>query len=67
MIRTRRNMRPRVRTTALKVTASVGKATPYSSSPVRWGKRGACINTISPSIIMTPLAKDELTGPRGAG
>ncbi len=34
---------------------------------VRWGKRGARVNTISPGIIMTPLAKDELTGPRGAG
>jgi NAD(P)-dependent dehydrogenase (short-subunit alcohol dehydrogenase family) len=31
---------------------------------LRWGKRGARINTISPGIIMTPLAKDELTGPR---
>ena len=34
---------------------------------VRWGKRGARLNTISPGIIMTPLAKDELTGPRGEG
>ena len=34
---------------------------------VRWGKRGARLNAISPSIIITPLAKDELTGPRGAG
>jgi NAD(P)-dependent dehydrogenase (short-subunit alcohol dehydrogenase family) len=34
---------------------------------VRWGKRGARINAISPGIIMTPLAKDELSGPRGAG
>ena len=34
---------------------------------VRWGKRGARVNTISPGIIMTPLAKDELSGPRGAG
>lgn len=25
------------------------------------------INTISPGIVMTPLAKDELSGPRGAG
>jgi NAD(P)-dependent dehydrogenase (short-subunit alcohol dehydrogenase family) len=33
----------------------------------RWAKRGARINTISPGIIITPLAKDELTGPRGAG
>jgi NAD(P)-dependent dehydrogenase (short-subunit alcohol dehydrogenase family) len=32
---------------------------------VRWAKRGARINTISPGIIITPLAADELTGPRG--
>jgi NAD(P)-dependent dehydrogenase (short-subunit alcohol dehydrogenase family) len=34
---------------------------------VRWGKRGARVNTISPGIIMTPIARGELTGPRGAG
>ncbi len=34
---------------------------------VRWGKRGARVNTISPGIIMTPLANDELAGPRGDG
>ena len=34
---------------------------------VRWGRRGARINTISPGIIITPLAKDELSGPRGDG
>jgi NAD(P)-dependent dehydrogenase (short-subunit alcohol dehydrogenase family) len=34
---------------------------------VRWGKRGARVNTISPGIIITPLAKDELAGPRGGG
>jgi NAD(P)-dependent dehydrogenase (short-subunit alcohol dehydrogenase family) len=34
---------------------------------VRWGKRGARINTISPGIVITPLAKDELSGPRGEG
>jgi NAD(P)-dependent dehydrogenase (short-subunit alcohol dehydrogenase family) len=34
---------------------------------VRWGKRGARINTISPGIIFTPLARDELKGPRGDG
>ncbi len=34
---------------------------------VKWGKRGARVNTISPGIIFTPLAKDELAGPRGAG
>lgn len=34
---------------------------------VRWGKRGARVNAISPGIIITPLAKDELSGPRGPG
>jgi NAD(P)-dependent dehydrogenase (short-subunit alcohol dehydrogenase family) len=34
---------------------------------VNWGKRKARLNAISPGIIMTPLAKDELSGPRGAG
>lgn len=34
---------------------------------VRWGKRGARVNTISPGIIVTPLARDELEGPRGPG
>ena len=34
---------------------------------VRWGRRGARVNAISPGIIMTPLARDELAGPRGAG
>jgi NAD(P)-dependent dehydrogenase (short-subunit alcohol dehydrogenase family) len=32
---------------------------------VRWGKRGARVNTISPGIIITPLANDELKGPLG--
>lgn len=33
---------------------------------VKWGKRGARINSISPGIIVTPLAIDEFNGPRGA-
>jgi NAD(P)-dependent dehydrogenase (short-subunit alcohol dehydrogenase family) len=33
----------------------------------RWGRRGARVNAISPGIIITPLAKDELAGPRGEG
>lgn len=32
---------------------------------VRWGMRGARINSISPGIIVTPLALDEFNGPRG--
>lgn len=32
---------------------------------VKWRKRGARINSISPGIIVTPLALDEFNGPRG--
>ena len=44
-----------------------GNSLRVMAEAVRWGKRGARINTISPGIICTPLAKDELAGPRGAG
>lgn len=44
-----------------------GNSLRVMAEAVRWGKRGARINTISPGIIMTPLAKDELRGPRGEG
>ena len=44
-----------------------GNALRVMAEAVRWGKRGARINTISPGIIITPLAKDELAGPRGDG
>lgn len=32
---------------------------------VKWGARGARLNSISPGIIVTPLAIDEFNGPRG--
>ena len=32
---------------------------------VKWGAKGARINSISPGIIVTPLAVDEFNGPRG--
>lgn len=32
---------------------------------VKWGQKGARINSISPGIIVTPLALDEFNGPRG--
>ena len=35
------------------------------SEAVKWGYRGARINSISPGIIVTPLALDEFNGPRG--
>jgi len=44
-----------------------GNSLRVMAEAVRWGKRGARINTISPGIIITPLAKDELSGPRGDG
>ena len=44
-----------------------GNSLRVMAEAVRWGKRGARINTISPGIIMTPLARDELNGPRGEG
>src|SRR5271166_1091520 len=44
-----------------------GNSLRVMAEAVRWGTRGARINTISPGIVMTPLAKDELAGPRGAG
>jgi NAD(P)-dependent dehydrogenase (short-subunit alcohol dehydrogenase family) len=44
-----------------------GNALRVMAEAVRWGKRGARVNTISPGIIITPLAKDELNGPRGEG
>lgn len=44
-----------------------GNALRVRAEAVRWGKRGARVNAISPGIIITPLAKDELSGPRGDG
>lgn len=38
-----------------------------AAESVKWQAHSARINTISPGIIMTPLAVDELNGPRGAG
>ena len=44
-----------------------GNSLRVMAEAVRWGKRGARVNTISPGIIVTPLANDELKGPRGPG
>ncbi len=47
--------------------AKRGNSLRVMAEAVRWGRRGARINTISPGIIITPLANDELRGPRGDG
>jgi NAD(P)-dependent dehydrogenase (short-subunit alcohol dehydrogenase family) len=47
--------------------AKRGNSLRVMAEAVRWGRRGARLNTISPGIIITPLARDELTGPRGEG
>jgi NAD(P)-dependent dehydrogenase (short-subunit alcohol dehydrogenase family) len=47
--------------------AKRGNSLRVMAEAVRWGKRGARLNTISPGIIITPLANDELSGPRGEG
>ncbi len=44
-----------------------GNSLRVMAEAVRWGRRGARVNTISPGIVITPLANDELAGPRGAG
>ena len=44
-----------------------GNSLRVAAEAIRWGKRGGRVNTISPGIIITPLAKDELNGPRGEG
>ena len=44
-----------------------GNSLRVMAEAVRWGKRGGRVNTISPGIIITLLANDELKGPRGPG
>lgn len=44
-----------------------GNSLRVAAEAIRWGKRGARVNTISPGIVITPLARDELMGPRGIG
>jgi NAD(P)-dependent dehydrogenase (short-subunit alcohol dehydrogenase family) len=44
-----------------------GNSLRVKAESVNWSKRGARVNTISPGIIITPLANDELSGPRGDG
>lgn len=42
-----------------------GNSLRVSAEAVKWGNQGARLNTISPGIIITPLANEELSGPLG--
>jgi transposase len=47
--------------------AKRGNVLRVMAEAVKWGRRGARVNAIRPGIIITPLARDELTGPRSEG
>ena len=47
--------------------AKRGNVLRVMAQAVEWGRSGARVNAISPGIIITPLARDELTGPSGEG
>jgi NAD(P)-dependent dehydrogenase (short-subunit alcohol dehydrogenase family) len=47
--------------------AKRGNSLRVMAEALHWARRGARVNTISPGIIMTPLARDELNGPRAEG
>jgi len=63
------DLRPENADAAAEVLSNAGFEVSTATVDVssRQGKRGARVNTISPGIIITPLVKDELTGPRGEG
>ena len=42
-----------------------GNSLRAKAEAVRWGGLGARVGMISPGIVITPVAKDELTWPRG--
>lgn len=45
------------------ILAKRANALRVQGAAVTWGRRGARINCISPGIICTPLARDEMSGP----
>ena len=44
--------------------AKRGNSLRVQAAAAAWGRRGARVNAISPGVIITPLALDELSGPR---
>lgn len=49
------------------IIAKRANALRVQAAALTWGERGARINCLSPGIISTPLARDEMTGPNAAG
>jgi NAD(P)-dependent dehydrogenase (short-subunit alcohol dehydrogenase family) len=47
--------------------AKRGNALRVQAAAITWGERGARINSLSPGIISTPLAQDEMSGPFAEG
>jgi NAD(P)-dependent dehydrogenase (short-subunit alcohol dehydrogenase family) len=47
--------------------AKRGNALRVQAAATTWGARGARINSLSPGIISTPLAQDEMSGPFAEG
>lgn len=45
--------------------AKRGNTLRVQAAAMNWGARGARINVISPGIIMTPMAREEFSGPAG--
>jgi len=45
--------------------AKRGNTLRVQAAAMTWGARGARINVISPGIIMTPMAREEFSGPAG--
>ncbi|HEX7340899.1 MAG TPA: SDR family oxidoreductase [Rhodanobacteraceae bacterium] len=49
------------------ILAKRANALRVQAAALPWGERGARINCLSPGIISTPLARDEMTGPNATG
>lgn len=47
--------------------AKRGSSLRAQAEAVRWARRGARLNAISPGIVVTPLSKKELSGPHSEG
>ncbi|TVQ40371.1 MAG: SDR family oxidoreductase [Wenzhouxiangella sp.] len=47
--------------------AKRGSSLRVQAEAVRWARRGARLNAISPGIVVTPLSRKELSGPHGQG